>query len=165
MQLSAIGSGVLGVAFGVVACVSPQRAARAGGVAYCAGEASRQVAQKVPAALAPAVATALDISPDVAGAAVVRCVGARLMACWVGANLDCGKADIRRALPGATAFCRQNPGADGVPMAATGHATIYDWRCVGPRAVAGKIIAPVDPQGYIADNWKEVRQALGARPQ
>lgn len=158
MRLWAIGSGVITAALGVALCGAPQRAAFAAGVPWCAGDASRQAAQKVPVELAATVARAFDVSPDVVGAgAVVRCVDGRAMACWVGANLDCGKADMRRKLPGATAFCRENPGADGVPMAATGHATIYDWRCVGSRAVAGKIIAPVDPQGYIADNWKEVR--------
>jgi hypothetical protein len=42
-------------------------------------------------------------------------------------------------------------------MAATGHATIYDWSCNGRRAVAGKTVSAVDPQGYEADNWKELR--------
>jgi hypothetical protein len=79
------------------------------------------------------------------------------MACTVGANLDCDKADTRRALPGATAWCRDNPGATGIPMAATGRATIYEWSCKGRRAVAGKVAMPIDPQGYIADNWKEIR--------
>jgi hypothetical protein len=90
-------------------------------------------------------------------AASVRCVGARLMACWVGANLDCGRGNSRRSLPGATAWCRQNPGSNNVPMAATGHDTIYEWRCAGGRAVAGAIISPVDAQGYIAGNWRELR--------
>jgi hypothetical protein len=42
-------------------------------------------------------------------------------------------------------------------MAATGHATIYEWSCKGARAVPGKALVTVDPQGYIADNWKDVR--------
>jgi hypothetical protein len=42
-------------------------------------------------------------------------------------------------------------------MAATGHATIYDWTCKGRRAVAGKPIVTVDPRGYIAGNWKKIR--------
>ena len=71
---------------------------------------------------------------------MVRCVGPQLMACWVGANLSCGKANVRRRLPGATAFCRDDPNAASIPMAATGHDTIYDWRCVNGRAVAGKAV-------------------------
>jgi hypothetical protein len=71
-------------------------------------------------------------------------------------QLDCGKANARRSLPGASAFCRVNPDAGVVPMAATGHDTIYDWRCVGRRAVAGKTVVVVDNDGYDAGNWKEV---------
>jgi hypothetical protein len=125
---------------------------------YCASGGRHRVAQKTPAALLPEIAQVFAVTPDVIGdASFVRCVGGRLMACWVGANLDCDKADRRRSLAGATAWCRDNPGADAVPMVATGHGTIYEWRCVGRRAVAGKIIAPVDAQGYVADNWKEVQ--------
>jgi hypothetical protein len=87
----------------------------------------------------------------------VRCSGDKLLGCMVGANLVCDKADKRRALARATAWCRENPGANVIPMAATGHATIYEWSCKGARAVPGKALVTVDPQGYIADNWKEVR--------
>ena len=105
-----------------------------------------------------AVAEAFQIdSPAVRDAAFVRCVGWKLMACYIGANLDCFKADKRHALPGATAWCRENPGSKGIPMSATGHDTIYEWSCKGRRAVAGKAVMTVDPQGYIADNWKEIR--------
>jgi hypothetical protein len=86
----------------------------------------------------------------------VRCAGTKLLACWIGANLNCGKVNARRSLPGASEFCRANPDADVVPMAATGHDTIYDWRCVGGRAVATKTVVAVDRQGYDAGNWKEI---------
>ena len=80
----------------------------------------------------------------------------RLLACAVGANLNCGKANKSRSLPGAREFCRSNPDADNIPMAATGHDTIYAWRCVGRRAVATKVVVTVDAQGYDAGNWKEI---------
>jgi len=79
------------------------------------------------------------------------------MGCYIGANLICDKADTRRVLPGATAWCRDNPGSIGIPMSATGHATIYDWSCKGRCAVSGKAVLTVDPQGYIADNWKQIQ--------
>ena len=41
-------------------------------------------------------------------------------------------------------------------MFATGHDTIYAWRCVGKRAVAGKALVAVDAHGYDAGNWKEI---------
>ena len=88
----------------------------------------------------------------------VRCAGKKLLACVIGANLNCGKANLSRSLPGASEFCRSNPDADNIPMAATGHDTIYAWRCVGKRAVAGKAVVVVDSDGYDAGNWKEVER-------
>jgi hypothetical protein len=105
----------------------------------------------------PAVAKAFALDPGALGAAFVRCSDDKLLGCMVGANLVCDKADRRRALPGASAWCRENPGANVIPMAATGYATIYEWSCKGARAVPGKALVTVDPQGYIADNWKDVR--------
>jgi hypothetical protein len=113
---------------------------------------------KVPTDLVAAVAKTFAIDAAlVANGAFVRCAGSKLVACSVGANLVCDKADKRRTLPGATAWCRDNPGANVVPMSATGHATIYDWSCKGTGAVRGKTVVTVDPRGYIAENWKEVR--------
>ena len=119
---------------------------------YCPNPA-HATPTKVPPDLVPAVAKtfALD-SAIVTNGAYVRCVGAKLMACAVGANLVCDKADQRRELPGATEWCRNNPRSDSIPMFATGHATIYEWSCKRRRAVAGKTIVTVDPQGYIAEN-------------
>ena len=54
-------------------------------------------------------------------------------------------------------LCRENPDAEIVPFAATGHDTIYEWRCIGHQAVAGKRFQTVDPQGFIAENWREVK--------
>src|SRR5262245_58732349 len=69
---------------------------------YCPNPAHVTPA-KVPPDLAPAVAKTFGIdSTVVANGAFVRCVGAKLMACAVGANLVCDKADQRRELPGAT---------------------------------------------------------------
>jgi hypothetical protein len=42
-------------------------------------------------------------------------------------------------------------------MVATGHDTIYDWGCVKGRAVAGKVVMAVDPQGYLQENWRAVK--------
>jgi|SRR5208282_303724 len=113
---------------------------------------------KTPADLVAAVARAFQIDDGPArDGAFVRCVGQRLLACYVGANLNCFKADTRRMLPGATAWCRDNPGSATIPMSATGHDTIYEWSCKGQRAVAGRTVTSVDAQGYIAENWKELR--------
>ncbi len=113
---------------------------------------------KVPADLIGAVARIFQIDNDsVRDVAFVRCVGPKLMGCYIGANLDCYKAETRRLLPGAAAWCRENPGSKIIPMSATGHDTIYEWSCMGRRAIAGKAVMTVDSQGYIANNWKEIR--------
>jgi hypothetical protein len=139
----------------ITAGVGPVQSAAAE-PAYCPS-AAHAVAGKIPAGLTQAVAMTFQIDEaSVRTTAFVRCTGGKLLGCYVGANLDCFKADTRRALAGATAWCRENPGSTGIPMAATGHDTIYEWSCNGRRAVAGKAVMTVDPQGYIAENWKEI---------
>jgi hypothetical protein len=76
--------------------------------------------------------------------------------CNTGANLVCKKADTSRTSAGATDFCKQNPGSDVVPMAATGHGTIYEWTCQGKTAVISKQVETVDPRGFITENWKQL---------
>ena len=136
----------------LVGALSAQPAAAA---SYCPNPAHAKPAKVAPDLVAP-LAKAFALEPGALGAAFVRCVGPKLMGCMVGANLVCDKADQRRALPGATAWCRENPGATVIPMAATGHATIYEWSCNGRNAVPGKALVSVDGQGYIANNWKGV---------
>jgi hypothetical protein len=148
--------GALALALVCAAAVRPGFAAD--GARACASGAVGRIAVQVPKTLEPLVAETFGISADQARAsAYVRCAGGKLMACWVGANLDCGKANTHRSLLGANAYCRDNPGSDSIPMAATGHDTIYDWRCDGKRAVAGKANRAVDAQGYIADIWREAQ--------
>lgn len=85
-----------------------------------------------------------------------RCADRRVLVCNLGANLPCGKANRSRNLPGATAFCRQNPNSDFIPMVATGHDTIYHWRCVSGTAQPGPPVEKVDARGFIARYWKPV---------
>lgn len=153
----AISGSALVLAVLALAVVQSDAAQQSLASAYCP-DAAHARPGKVPADLTGAVAAAFQIdAAAVADAAFVRCAGSKLMACYVGANLNCDKADTRRTLPGAAAWCRDNPGSTGVPMSATGHATIYDWSCQGRRPVAGRPVMAVDQRGYIADNWKEIR--------
>jgi hypothetical protein len=63
---------------------------------YCPNPAHATPA-KVPPDLVPAVAKTFAIDTAIiTNGAFVRCVGAKLMACAVGANLVCDKADRRR---------------------------------------------------------------------
>ena len=147
------GAIVAALAFGTPPLASP--ASAASGAAFCSSAAAPRAPVPVPRELEAKVAAAFNLPADlVRDTGFVRCAGRRLLACVIGANLNCGKANLSRSLPGATEFCRENPDADNIPMAATGHDTIYDWRCVRGRAVATKAIVAVDPQGYDAGNWK-----------
>jgi hypothetical protein len=143
----------IGLIASFVAMSAPALAADA----YCPNPA-HQTPTKPPSELVPSVAKALKLEPsEINDSVFVRCAGRTLMACTVGANLNCFKADTRRELPGATAWCRDNPDSADIPMAATGHDTIYAWSCKGSKAVADVVVLKVDPQGYIADNWTAVR--------
>jgi hypothetical protein len=155
MRFSATGAALLLAVLSAAAAIDVKPAAAE--PSYCPNPAHAKPGT-VPTDLTGAVAKIFEIDDaTVRDAAFVRCVGPKLMGCYVGANLDCFKADTRRALPGATAWCRENPGSKDIPMSATGHATIYAWSCKGRRAVAGKTVMTVDPRGYIAENWKEIR--------
>jgi hypothetical protein len=146
---------VAALAFGALQFACPASAAAT--AAFCAPGAGPRAAVPVPRELEAEVAKAFNIPVDlVRDGGFVRCAGKKLMACVIGANLNCGKVNRSRSLPGANEFCRGNPNADVVPMAATGHDTIFNWRCVGRRAVATKVIVAVDPEGYDAGNWKEL---------
>ena len=66
-----------------------------------------------------------------------------------------GQSVVRqgRRSRGAEAHCKEFPGSAVVPMAATGHDTIYTWECVGkePRITASQ---KVDERGFIANQWR-----------
>jgi hypothetical protein len=155
MRFPSTGKGLL-FAVLIAAAITPVQRAPAA-ESYCPNSA-HATAGKVPADLTAAVAKTFQIDNDsVRDAAFVRCVGAKLMGCYIGANLDCDKAETRRSLPGATAWCRANPGSKIIPMSATGHDTIYEWFCKRHHAIAGKAVVTVDSQGFIANNWREIR--------
>jgi len=102
-----------------------------------------------------------EIGPDlsaafVATSTVTRCMNGKVWLCYVGANLACGKADVSYSAS-AAAFCRQNPNSASVPMSATGHATVYSWKCIGTKATIDQQFERVDPRGFVAENWKELR--------
>jgi hypothetical protein len=124
--------------------------------AYCRGAANTD-ALAVPDSLAPAIASAFGVGEQaVKGASYYRCAGGRLLGCVVGANLPCGKVDVRRRLPGADDYCRQNPGSTFIPMAVTGHDTIYAWRCAAAAAAPGRPVVRLDGQGFVARDWKRL---------
>lgn len=128
---------------------------------YCGRVGNDDRLQPVPDALLPNARRMFDVPADMAASHVkattsVRCMNGAVWLCSFGANLVCGKADVSRKSPGADRFCRQNPDSIGVPMSATGHATVYDWKCVGREArIIGQIVQ-IDGRGFIAENWKQI---------
>ncbi len=111
--------------------------------------------EPLPASLVDAFLRAFGLrAPELAQGAVVRCAGGKLLACTPGANLPCGHADTRQDLPPADAWCAQHQDAGWIPAYVTGHATIYAWRCDGPRAVIAGQVAHTDAQGYVAEYWR-----------
>jgi hypothetical protein len=95
-------------------------------------------------------------SPDEAmlrSEAKFRCMDGKVYACFVGANLPCGKMNTSRRNPGAEEFCRTDPDADFVPMAATGHDTIFSYRCRGGKPEVAHTSYDLDQRGFAKSLW------------
>jgi hypothetical protein len=90
-----------------------------------------------------------------------RCMDGKVYACTVGANLPCSeKADAgREPAPALADFCRQNPGAEVIPMAVTGRATVFAWRCTGEHPAIVRQFPQPDAAGYLANVWYEIDPA------
>ena len=136
----------------------PMAAARARAPsAHCASVGDDDRVKPIPAELVPAARQALGLGsaePDASlqATAVFRCMIGKVWLCNHGANLTCAKGDVSRVSKGATAWCKDHPGADVVPMVATGHATIHTWTCVGSTARI-KQSEKLDARGFIANQW------------
>lgn len=87
-----------------------------------------------------------------------RCMNHKVYACTYGANLPCdSKANTDQTPSEAMiTFCQENPDADFIPMAWTGHSTIYSWRCVGDTPELLDQIAEPDEEGFLSHIWYEV---------
>ncbi|MGH7153067.1 MAG: hypothetical protein ACREF3_03985, partial [Acetobacteraceae bacterium] len=57
---------------------------------------------------------------------------------------------------GGDFWCRQHPDASFIPFFATGHDSVYAWRCDGPRAVIARQTVHVDARGFVAENWRHL---------
>lgn len=129
--------------------------------AYCAKVGNDDRVRPLPGSLIPNARRMFDLAaetPDsfVRASTSVRCADGAVWLCSYGANLVCDKADVSRNSDGAEQFCRQNPDSIDIPMAATGHATVYEWKCVGRKARIVRQSTEVDARGFIAENWKQL---------
>lgn len=115
----------------------------------------------IPESLVPAVNAMFGTTmpPRVAvDTTVFRCADGHVLVCTVGANLPCGRANTSGTPgPGMVDWCRAHPAADFIPAVATGHDTIYTWRCQGGAPQIGRQISDVDGRGFIAQYWKALR--------
>ncbi len=125
---------------------------------YCHRVVTDDQPGEVPASLIPAFVRAFDSmatsSANIEGYLHFRCYQGTVMGCVVGANLNCGKADARQRSQGGDDWCQAHPNDSNIPMAATGHSTVYIWRCSGSRAVPVRRFSPVDTRGFEVMNWK-----------
>jgi len=128
--------------------------------ARCAALGTNNTLLPVPESLAGRVnavfGTAMPASM-IAASTVYRCAGGQVTVCTAGADLPCGPGDTSRvAAPGEIAWCRQNPDADYIPAFATGHDTIFAWRCRGGAPSIAKQVFDVDSEGFIQQFWKRL---------
>lgn len=98
---------------------------------HCSQVVTDDQLQSLPKSLVTAARRTFGMSAKMSDRIVlagtaVRCMNGMVWLCNVGANLVCEKADVSRNSPGAEEFCKENPDSLGVPMSATGHATIYE---------------------------------------
>ena len=87
-----------------------------------------------------------------------RCMGGKVYACNVGANLPCTeKADTSRVPnQGMNEWCKSNPDSDFIPAYASGRSTVYEWKCTAGEAQIVKEINKPDAAGYISNIWYEI---------
>lgn len=123
--------------------------------AYCARVGTDDALREPPRSLAPAIKRLFNIpGPHALKATYYRCDGGQVKVCWVGANLPCGKADGSKDLPAAAQWCQTHANSDFIPLYVTGHDSLYSWRCVGGKAVAGAPVGKLDDRGFFAEYWK-----------
>ena len=129
----------------------------------CAAHETSNIPRPVPESLAATVNATFGTSMPAqmaASTSVYRCAGGQLMLCTTGANLPCGKADTSRTQgTGARAWCKQNPNTDFTPAYATGHDTIFAWRCADGAPKIEKPIFNVDAQGFITQFWRPAKSS------
>ncbi len=134
--------------------------------AYCAAVGTidapdaRYTGPKVPDSIARGLRKATNASPDApldffVRGSFWRCLGGKVVACTVGANIPCeGKADLSRTPnSGMTDWCTSNPNTDFIPAAAAGRETVYEWRCTnGAPEIVKQALTP-DARGFISEYW------------
>jgi hypothetical protein len=120
------------------------------GQTLCTGKVAEDTVRPIPPSLYAFADTLFG--EDSASHTVYRCMDDRAYVCEIGNGFSCERPSTDRHNLGANRWCRENPGSDSVPMAASGHGTIYGWKCLGKRAVVD-CTQRLDERGFRAEMW------------
>jgi hypothetical protein len=128
--------------------------------AFCARNVNDDALRPIPEALVAAAGIALGATMPPAVAiktTVFRCANGHVLVCTVGANLVCGRANSSRApARGQLDWCRHHRNEAVIPLVASGHDTIYAWRCQDGAPQIGRQVLDVDARGFIVQNWRQL---------
>lgn len=149
------------VALSTIVALGPPSARAATPAAICARIGSDDVVRPIPQSLVPAVnrmfGTAMPTRVAMS-TTVFRCAEGHALVCTAGANLPCGRANTSRTPgPGSVDWCRDHPEATSIPAVATGHDTIFTWRCRGGTPLIDRQALEVDARGFVSQYWKSLR--------
>lgn len=138
------------VALTLVGFAIPTVAHAASNQALCASRGTIDDAKPIPRSLGGFATTLFGEDAHV----VYRCMHDQVYFCDLNVNqtMGCDKADTRRNIPEVIQFCKEEPNASFVPMASSGHRTIYSWRCVHGRPAITSA-DKVDERGFQAQFW------------
>ena len=137
--------------------------------AYCAAvgtddmPAAETVDGELPDAIVQGMITQNIVSADapaaIQQAALWRCMDGNVWVCTVGANLPCGEKADRSDAPTQAMedFCQANAGAETIPAAVTGRATVYSWQCDDETPTVIEELFTADAQGYLAEFSTELK--------
>lgn len=144
--------------------------------AYCAAVGTldapdaRWAGDKVPEVIARGLRQEFTGSPEgeisfLLRTSFWRCMGGKVYACAVGANLPCqSKANTsRRPTPAMFQYCQANQDSDFIPMYMSDRASIYAWGCRAGVPVITRQITKPDAQGFLANIWYEIRPTPSGR--
>lgn len=125
-------------------------------VRYCAKVGNDDKTKSITPDLLPFVRKQFSGSDDafLKASTFYRCMGGSVWVCNVGANLPCYGPDRSKGSSAINDYCRDNPNEDFIPMAVTGHATIYSWKCDNGKPIRTPL--KLDARGFHTDIWFKI---------
>ncbi len=87
-----------------------------------------------------------------------RCMGGKVYACNVGANIPCTTKAVTDKTPtqAMNDYCKANPKSDFLPAVVTGRATVYSWQCTDGTPTIAKELTKPDAAGFLSMFWYEI---------